>query len=153
LPYHETKEHGCNFPEPTPELIGGQPEWEVEEILNSRQYRHELQYLIKWKGYSDAHNSWEPKENVTTPALLAAYHGQNAAVIKRLEAEQAGCSQSKLSLESQECTARALLQEDKCPLEPKRKSIRHFGTNSTSEKKNSSYSYLFLSCPQNKRYK
>src|SRR6267142_4127300 len=71
LPYHETKEYRHNFPEPAPELIKGQPEWEVEEILNSKQYRRKLQYLIKWKGYSDAHNSWEPKENVTEPALLA----------------------------------------------------------------------------------
>jgi hypothetical protein len=47
LPYHKTKEHGCNFAEPTLELIEGQPEWEVEEILNSRQYRCKLQYLIK----------------------------------------------------------------------------------------------------------
>ena len=29
LPYHETKEHGCNFPEPAPELIKGQLEWKV----------------------------------------------------------------------------------------------------------------------------
>jgi hypothetical protein len=57
LPYHETKEHGCNFAELPPELIEGQPEWEVEEILDSRQYRCKMQYLIKWKGYSKAHNS------------------------------------------------------------------------------------------------
>ena len=108
MPYHETKEHGCNFPEPAPELIKGQLEWKVEEILNSRQYRHKLQYLIKWKGYSDAHNSWEPKENVTAPALLAAYHEQNAAAIRKLEKEQAGCGQSMLSLESKEHTVRTL---------------------------------------------
>jgi len=120
LPYHETKEHGCNFPEPAPELIEGQPEWEVEEILNSRWYRHKLQYLIKWKGYSDAHNSWEPKENVTAPALLAAYHEWNTGAIRKLEAERADCSQSMSSLESKERTARILLQEDKRPLDPKR---------------------------------
>jgi len=57
LPYHETKEYGCNFTEPPPKLIEGQPEWEVDEILDSRRYRHKLQYLIKWKGYSEAHNS------------------------------------------------------------------------------------------------
>jgi hypothetical protein len=36
LPYHETKEHGRNFAKLPPELIEGQPEWEVEEILDSR---------------------------------------------------------------------------------------------------------------------
>ena len=55
LPYHETKKHGHNFTEPPPELIEGQPEWEVEQILDSRQYRRKLQYLIKWKGYSEAY--------------------------------------------------------------------------------------------------
>src|SRR6266850_7942308 len=121
LPYYETKEHGRNFPEPAPELIEGQPEWEVEEILNSRRYRHQLQYLIKWKGYSDAHNSWEPKENVTAPALLAAYHERNTAAVRKLETEQEDCGQRTSSLEPKEHTAKALLQqEDKRPLDSKR---------------------------------
>src|SRR6266850_2141697 len=125
LPYHETKEHGRNFPEPAPELIEGQPEWEVEEILNSRQYRRKLQYLIKWKGYSDAHNSWEPKENVTAPALLAAYHEWNTAAARKLETEQADCGQSTSSLGSKEHTARAMPQEGKCPLDPKGQTDKH----------------------------
>jgi hypothetical protein len=82
LPYHETKEHGHNFLEPSPELIEGQPEWEVENILDSRQHRRKLHYLIKWKGYSNAHNSWEPKENVNAPTLLAAFHKRKLAAIK-----------------------------------------------------------------------
>src|SRR6266850_3927525 len=112
LPYYETKEHGRNFTEPVPELIEGQPEWEVEEILNSRRYRRQLQYLIKWKGYSDAHNSWEPKENVTTPALLAAYHERNTAAVRKLETEQVDCGQRTLSLEPKEQIAKALLQQE-----------------------------------------
>jgi hypothetical protein len=36
LPYHKTKEHGCNFAKLPPELVEGQPEWEVEEIPDSR---------------------------------------------------------------------------------------------------------------------
>ena len=107
----------------------------MEEILNSRRYRCKLQYLIKWKGYSDAHNSWEPKENVTAPALLAAYHEQNAAVIRKLEMEQAGCSQSTLSLGPKERTTRALPQKDEHPLEPKREPIRHFGIDSRCHQK------------------
>jgi len=104
----------------------------VEEILNSRQYRRKLQYLIKWKGYSDAHNSWEPKENVTTPALLAAYHEQNTAAVRKLKTGQADGGQRTTSLEPKERTAKALLEDkhpldskkrtDKCPLESKRKS-------------------------------
>lgn len=43
-------------------------EWEVEKILDSRMKkvgrgsRREL--LIKWVGFSDRHNTWEPEKNV-----------------------------------------------------------------------------------------
>jgi len=104
LPYYETKEHGCNFPEPAPDLIEGQLEWEVEEILDSRRYRCKLQYLIKWKGYSDAHNSWEPKEDVNVPVLLTAFYGQNPGAIRKLEMGGADCGQGTLSLDQGECT-------------------------------------------------
>jgi len=91
LPYYETKEHGRNFPEPAPDLIEGQPEWEVEEILDSRRYRCKLQYLIRWKGYSDAHNSWEPKEAINAPVLLAAYYGRNPGAIRKTELGRTDC--------------------------------------------------------------
>jgi hypothetical protein len=38
-PYHETKEHGANYTQPPPELIDGEKEYEVEEIINDRTYR------------------------------------------------------------------------------------------------------------------
>ena len=44
---------------PLPIVIDGEPEWEVEEILNSRWHWRRFQYLIKWKGYGRKHNSWE----------------------------------------------------------------------------------------------
>jgi Chromo (CHRromatin Organisation MOdifier) domain len=54
------------FTEPPPNLIAGQEEWEVEDILASRHQGcwKKLQYLIRWKGFSKAHNSWEPPENL-----------------------------------------------------------------------------------------
>src|SRR6267142_917647 len=104
LPYYETKEHGRNFPEPAPDLIEGQPEWEVEDILDSRQYRCKLQYLIRWKGYSDAHNSWEPKEAINAPVLLAAFYGRNPGAIRKTELEKADCGQRTLSSDLGECT-------------------------------------------------
>jgi hypothetical protein len=38
-PYHETKEHGANYTQPPPELIDGEEEYEVEEIINERIHR------------------------------------------------------------------------------------------------------------------
>jgi len=102
LPYYETKEHRCNFPEPAPDLIEGQLEWEVEEILDSRRYRRKLQYLIRWKGYSDAHNSWEPKEDVNAPVLLTAFYGRNPAAVRKLEMGSPDCGQGTSSLKTEE---------------------------------------------------
>ena len=60
-PYKETEEHGENFTKPPPDLVDGEPEWEVEQILDMRTQWSGKQYLIRWKGYSSAHNSWEPQ--------------------------------------------------------------------------------------------
>ena len=36
--------------------------------------RHKLQYLIRWKGYSAADDTWETADQVFAPQLLEAYH-------------------------------------------------------------------------------
>ena len=45
---------------PPPDLVDGEPEYEVESILDSRVSRRKLQYLVKWKGYPNEDNTWEP---------------------------------------------------------------------------------------------
>ena len=73
--YHETIEHGPNFTEPPPDLIEGHEEYEVKQILGERTFGRwkKKQFLIKWKGYSTAHNSWELEENVKAPELVKEY--------------------------------------------------------------------------------
>ncbi len=77
-PFKETLEHGANFLEPPPEIIEGQEEWEVEDIINRRFFgkKKTKQYLVKWKGYSDAHNTWEPEENISANELIQQYEGR-----------------------------------------------------------------------------
>ena len=60
IPYKETEAYGETYMQPPPELIDGQEEYEVEEIINSRCTRHnkKLQYLVRWKGYLSSDNSW-----------------------------------------------------------------------------------------------
>jgi len=59
---------------PLPIVIDGEAEWEVEEILDSHWHQRRFQYLIKWKGYSCEHNSWESASEVSTPELTAEFH-------------------------------------------------------------------------------
>jgi hypothetical protein len=37
-PYHETMEYGPNYKEPAPDLIDGQLEYKVEQVLGMRHY-------------------------------------------------------------------------------------------------------------------
>ncbi len=75
-PYHETKAHGPNFTRPPPDLIEGEEEYEVEWIVTHRVFRRlkHLQYLIKWKGYPESDNSWEPADQVHAPDLVKHYY-------------------------------------------------------------------------------
>jgi hypothetical protein len=77
MPYKETPIHGENFPEPPPDLVEGEQEWEIEQILETRRHRNQLQFLVKWKGYSDAHNSWEPEKNLNTTESIKEYYQHN----------------------------------------------------------------------------
>ena len=58
-PYWETAIYRKNYLTPTPELINGEREWEVESILTSQHYgcKKGLQYLIKWIGYPESEKS------------------------------------------------------------------------------------------------
>ena len=59
-PYQETNFHGLNFAQPPPDLINGEEEYEVEQILDARRHGRgcKVQYLIKWKGYPNLDNQW-----------------------------------------------------------------------------------------------
>ena len=47
--------------------------YEVEEIQSSRVIRGKTQFLIKWKNFPVADNTWEPEENLDCPDLIASY--------------------------------------------------------------------------------
>lgn len=49
---------------PEPDIIEGQPEYELESILNHRVRRKHLEYLIHWMGMPDTLDTWETAELV-----------------------------------------------------------------------------------------
>jgi hypothetical protein len=57
-----------NIPQgPAPEIHPDSQELEdeVEKILDVRRSRGRLQWLVKWLGYGNEHNTWEPRTNLT----------------------------------------------------------------------------------------
>jgi transposase InsO family protein len=82
-PYVETMEHGENYSRPPPDMIKGEEQYEVEAIRSHRRNRRKLQYLIKWKGYPESDNTWEPVENVQASLLIRKYHKTHPLEDKR----------------------------------------------------------------------
>ena len=83
------EEYGINFQEPPPNLIKGEEEWEVEQILDECKQGQTQQYLIRWKGYSSTHDSWEPITGINAPDLISAFHKQRTRV-KRVQKDRQG---------------------------------------------------------------
>ena len=83
-PYKETVLNGHQSQEPAPELIDGQPEWEVEQILRVRRYWRQVQYMIRWKGFLEAHDSWEPATNVHADELIQEFYKRHPKAIRNI---------------------------------------------------------------------
>ncbi len=65
-PYKETALHGTNYTRPPPDLIEGEAEYEVEQVLNACQKGRgrKVHYYIKWKGFPMSDSTWEPLEHL-----------------------------------------------------------------------------------------
>lgn len=48
-------------------------EYQVEAILDKRTRGKKTQYLLKWKGYSSKHNSWEDERRLNCPDLFRQF--------------------------------------------------------------------------------
>jgi hypothetical protein len=54
--------------------------FEIEDIVDSKRdtdNSRRLKYLIKWKGFPDSENSWEPLSNIPARGLVKEFHRRN----------------------------------------------------------------------------
>jgi chromobox protein 1 len=48
-------------------------EYVIEKIVDNRQRKKRVEYLVKWEGYSCNENTWEPAENIEPKSLITEY--------------------------------------------------------------------------------
>ena len=87
-PYRETEFHGTNYAQPPPDLIGGEEQYEGEQVLDERNYGRwrKKQYLVKWKGYPDSDNQWlDAKDMENAQELIAEFHDSNCELCSHIK--------------------------------------------------------------------
>ncbi|XP_038013109.1 chromobox protein homolog 2-like isoform X2 [Motacilla alba alba] len=113
----------------------GEQVFAAECILSKRLRKGKLEYLVKWRGWSSKHNSWEPEENILDPRLLLAFqkkeHEKEAQNRKRgkrprgrprknVEPEMPMKTKSSSSSSSTSSSSSSSEEEDESDLEAKR---------------------------------
>jgi hypothetical protein len=82
-PYHRSNNQGDLPADPI--IVEDEEHYEVEDVLDSHILFNRLEYLIRWKGYTVADDTWEPIDNLSCRTLLSQFHNKYINKPGRLE--------------------------------------------------------------------
>jgi chromobox protein 3 len=63
-------------------------EFIVEKILDRKIMNGEVYYFLKWKGFDETENTWEPEMNLDCPELIEDYLKRASESNKRTNVEE-----------------------------------------------------------------
>ncbi|XP_041364909.1 protein kinase 4-like [Gigantopelta aegis] len=71
------------------ELPMGERIFQADYIQRKRYRKSRIEYLVKWKGYTVKHSTWEPKGNILDPLLIAEFEQKRMNWRKRQKVQRA----------------------------------------------------------------
>ena len=85
--YKGNKVNVLEPPPPEPVTVNGEKEYKVDHIRDSKMFGCTLKYLVRWKGFGEGEDTWEPERNLKhAPAKLAEFHAQNPGAPRTINA-------------------------------------------------------------------
>jgi len=84
-PYKPPTIPGQQITPQAPVEVEGEEEYVVEEILDSHLRHNKLEFLVKWEGYTNENNSWEPEDNCSNARnAVAAFYRKYPQAPRRI---------------------------------------------------------------------
>ena len=72
---------------PNPVTIDGEEEYEVDHVRDSKLFGRTLKYLVRWKGYGEGEDTWEPSGNLRhSPRAVKEFHAWNPGAPRSINA-------------------------------------------------------------------
>jgi hypothetical protein len=86
-PYKGNEVNGQVPPPPEPVTVEGEEEYEVDHIRDSKLFGHTLKYLVRWTGYGEGEDTWEPAKNLEhAQDKVLEFYSKNPGAPRKLAA-------------------------------------------------------------------